>query len=37
VILQALQHQREAERDAEIDHLDADSRLLKLRGDVAPG
>jgi hypothetical protein len=37
LILQALQHQGETERDAEIDHVDAGSGLLKLRGDVTPG
>jgi hypothetical protein len=35
-ILQALQHQRETERDAEIDYVDAYSGLRNLRGDVPP-
>jgi hypothetical protein len=35
-MLQTFHHQREAYCDAEIDHVDADCRLLKLRGDMAP-
>ena len=34
--LQALKHQSEAERDAEINYVDPRSRLLELRPDVAP-
>ena len=33
---QALKHQSEAERDAEIIYVDPRSRLLELRRDVAP-
>jgi hypothetical protein len=33
---QALKHQSEAERDAEIIYVDPRSRLLELRPDVAP-
>jgi hypothetical protein len=36
VILHALQQQREAERDVQINYFDASSRLLKLRCDVVP-
>jgi hypothetical protein len=33
---QALQHQRQPERDAEADHVDTGGRLFELRGDVSP-
>jgi hypothetical protein len=33
---QALQHQRQPERDAEVDHVDTGGRLFELRGDVSP-
>src|SRR6516225_9559532 len=36
LVLQPFHHQREAERDAEIDHVGTNCRFFKLRGDMAP-